>query len=151
MKARSTVKKMSQCVATGPRGGNSYLVDDLADANLFLMECSNGNEMINVGVRTDQTIKELAQLIEEVVGFKGELAFDLSQPGRTTRKLLDAIRFNQMGWRARISLREELEKTYSWSLSRPWAKKTNQRPLFFFQPARRTSSCGLPEGMTRSG
>jgi GDP-L-fucose synthase len=101
-------------------------VDDLADACLFLMECYNEDEMINVGVGTDQTIKELAQLIGEVVGFKGELAFDLSQPDGTPRKLLDVARINQLGWRARTSLREGLEKTYSWFLNSHWAQKTSQ-------------------------
>jgi len=69
---------MSQSGATLACGGNSYLVDDLADANLVLMECSNGNEVINGGVRTDRTIKELAQLIEEVVGFNGKYSSDSS-------------------------------------------------------------------------
>jgi len=101
-------------------------VDDLADACLFLMECYNEDEMINVGVGTDQTIKELAQLIGEVVGFKGELAFDLSQPDGTPRKLLDVARINQLGWRARTSLREGLEKTYSWFLNSHLAQKTSQ-------------------------
>jgi len=101
-------------------------VDDLADACLFLMEWYNEDEMINVGVGTDQTIKELAQLIGEVVGFKGELAFDLSQPDGTPRKLLDVARINQLGWRARTSLREGLEKTYSWFLNSHLAQKTSQ-------------------------
>lgn len=101
-------------------------VDDLADACLFLMERYNGDEMINVGVGTDQTIEELAQLIGEVVGFTGELAFDLNKPDGTPRKLLDVARINQLGWRAWTSLREGLEKTYSWFLNSQWAQKTSQ-------------------------
>ena len=82
--------------------------------------------MINVGVGTDQTIEELAQLIGEVVGFTGELAFDLNKPDGTPRKLLDVARINQLGWRAWTSLREGLEKTYSWFLNSQWAQKTSQ-------------------------
>jgi GDP-L-fucose synthase len=101
-------------------------VDDLADACLFLMERYGGNEIINVGVGTDQTIEELAQLIGEVVGFKGELSFDLNKPDGTPRKLLDVARISRLGWRARTSLREGLEKTNSWFLNSHCAKKSSQ-------------------------
>jgi GDP-L-fucose synthase len=101
-------------------------VDDLADACLFLMERYGGDEIINVGVGTDQTIKELAQVIGEVVGFKGEVAFDLNKPDGTPRKLLDVARISRLGWRARTSLREGLEKTYSWFLNSHWAQKSSQ-------------------------
>jgi len=101
-------------------------VDDLADACLFLMECYHEDEMINVGVGTDQTIEELAQVIGEVVGFTGKLAFDLNQPDGTPRKLLEVTRLSRLGWRARTSLREGLENTYSWFLGSHWAKKSSQ-------------------------
>ena len=101
-------------------------VDDLADACLFLMERYGGNEIINVGVGTDQTIEELAQLIGEVVGFQGELSFDLNKPDGTPRKLLDVARISRLGWRARTSLREGLEKTNSWFLNSHCAKKSSQ-------------------------
>jgi GDP-L-fucose synthase len=67
----------------------------------------------------------LAQLIGEVVGCKGELAFDLNQPDGTPRKLLEVARLSQLGWRARTSLREGLEKTYSWFLD------SQRAPAFF--------------------
>jgi GDP-L-fucose synthase len=99
-------------------------VDDLADACLFLMESYEEDEIINVGVGADQTIAELAHLIGEVVEFQGELAFDLSKPDGTPRKLLDVTRLHQLGWRARTALREGLEKTYAWFLTSPWATQT---------------------------
>ncbi len=98
-------------------------VDDLADAALFLMERYEEDEIINVGVGADQSIAELARLVGEVVGFRGELAFDLSKPDGTPRKLLDVTRLNRLGWRAQTSLREGIAKTYAWFLESPWARK----------------------------
>jgi GDP-L-fucose synthase len=98
-------------------------VDDLADAALFLMERYEEDEIINVGVGADQSIAELARLVGEVVGFRGELAFDLSKPDGTPRKLLDVTRLHRLGWRAQTSLREGIGKTYAWFLESPWARK----------------------------
>ncbi len=98
-------------------------VDDLADAALFLMERYEEDEIINVGVGADQSIAELARLVGEVVGFWGELAFDLSKPDGTPRKLLDVTRLHRLGWRAQTSLREGIGKTYAWFLVSPWARK----------------------------
>ncbi len=91
-------------------------VDDLADAALFLMEHYDGEEIINVGVGEDLTIRELAELIKEVVGYRGEIVFDTSKPDGTPRKLLDVSRLHQLGWRAKIPLREGLAQTYAWYL-----------------------------------
>jgi GDP-L-fucose synthase len=99
-------------------------VDDLADACLFLMERYDEDEIINVGMGADQTIAELAGLLGEVVGFKGEPVFDLSKPDGTPRKLLDVTRINRLGWRARTPLRQGLEKTYAWFVDSHWARKT---------------------------
>ena len=91
-------------------------VDDLADAALFLMEHYDGEGIINVGVGEDLTIRELAELIKEVVGYRGEIVFDTSKPDGTPRKLLDVSRLHQLGWRAKIPLREGLAQTYAWYL-----------------------------------
>ncbi len=91
-------------------------VDDLADAALFLMEHYDGEEIINVGVGEDLTIRELAELIKEVVGYRGDIVFDTSKPDGTPRKLLDVSRLHQLGWRAKIPLREGLAQTYAWYL-----------------------------------
>ena len=89
-------------------------VDDLADAALFLIENYDGEEIVNVGVGEDVSIRELAELIRDVVGFKGEIVFDTTKPDGTPRKLLDVSRLHALGWRASIPLRKGLEQTYAW-------------------------------------
>ena len=89
-------------------------VDDLANASLFLMkECDKG-DIVNIGAGKDISILELAELIKEIVGFEGEIVFDASKPDGTPRKLLDVNRLNALGWKAKISLRQGIEKTYKW-------------------------------------
>lgn len=97
-------------------------VDDLADAALFLMERYDSEEIINVGVGEDISIRELAGLIAEVVGFEGEIVYDTTKPDGTPRKLLDVSRLFAMGWRPKISLREGLASTYRWFLANVAAK-----------------------------
>ena len=89
-------------------------VDDLADACVFLMQNYDRPEIINVGTGEDVTIRELAELIAEITGFRGRIVQDTSKPDGTPRKLLDVSRLNALGWRARINLREGLEQTYRW-------------------------------------
>jgi GDP-L-fucose synthase len=91
-------------------------VDDLADACLFLMQHYDRDEHINVGTGEDLTIRALAELVREVVGFSGEIVFDTSKPDGTPRKLLDISRLRGIGWTPRISLREGVESTYAWFL-----------------------------------
>jgi GDP-L-fucose synthase len=92
-------------------------VDDLANACLFLMQEYDDERIINVGVGEDLSIRELAELVREVVGFRGSLRFDPSKPDGTPRKLLDVSRIHSLGWRARIALRRGLEETYAWYVS----------------------------------
>jgi len=99
---------------TGTPRREFLYVDDLADACLFLMKNYSGNDFFNVGTGEDVTIRELAELIGEVVGYKGELKFDTSKPDGTPRKLLDVTRIHEAGWRHRIGLKKGLEKTYEW-------------------------------------
>jgi GDP-L-fucose synthase len=89
-------------------------VDDLASACLHLMAHYDEESIVNVGVGEDLSIRELAELVREVVGYSGELRFDSSKPDGTPRKLLDVSRLNALGWRARIPLRRGLEETYAW-------------------------------------
>ena len=91
-------------------------VDDLADACVFLLRHYSDEAPINVGCGEDLTIAELARLIAEVVGYRGELAFDPGKPDGTPRKLLDVSRLDALGWRARIPLRQGLEGAYRWLL-----------------------------------
>lgn len=91
-------------------------VDDLADAAVFLMRHYDGEMWINVGTGEDLTVAELAELIRDVVGFRGRISFDPSKPDGTPRKLLDVSRLFSLGWRPRIPLREGLEQTCRWFL-----------------------------------
>jgi GDP-L-fucose synthase len=91
--------------------------DDLGRACLFLLETYDGDIALNVGVGEDQTIKALAELIKEVVGFTGTINWDMSKPDGTPRKLLDVSRIEALGWKAQISLEEGIRNTYHWFLS----------------------------------
>lgn len=99
-------------------------VDDLAECLLFLAnhcDFQDLGEAVNVGTGTDITIRELASLVAEVVGYRGELQWDTGKPGGTPRKLLDVSRIHRLGWKARIGLREGIERTYRWFLEHPEA------------------------------
>jgi GDP-L-fucose synthase len=89
-------------------------VDDCAAACVFLLENYDSPEIINVGCGEDISIRELAELICDVVGFKGELAWDASKPDGTPRKLLDVTKLRGLGWRPTIPLREGIARTYDW-------------------------------------
>ena len=89
-------------------------VDDLASACLFLLEKYDSPEIINVGCGEDISIRELAELICDVVGFTGELAWDGTKPDGTPRKLLDVTKLHNLGWHAMIPLRDGIAQTYDW-------------------------------------
>ena len=89
-------------------------VDDLADACLFLMNNYNKSEIINIGVGKDQTIRELAEIIAGLTGFKGSIRFDTGKPDGTPVKRLDVSKINSIGWRARIGLEQGIAETYKW-------------------------------------
>jgi GDP-L-fucose synthase len=94
--------------------GDQGLLDDLADASLFLMRHYDGEEIINVGVGSDVSIAELTALIGEVVGYHGRIRYDPSKPDGTPRKLLDVTRLERLGWKAKIDLRTGLRQVYDW-------------------------------------
>ncbi len=100
--------------------GNQYrelmFVDDMADATLFAADNYTGDTFINIGVGVDYTIRELAETIQKVVGFEGELFFDTSKPDGMFRKVLDVSNFNKLGWKSKVSLEEGLSLTYDWFL-----------------------------------
>ena len=98
-------------------------VDDMAEASLFVLELdeqtykANTQPMlshINVGTGVDVTIREMAETMREVVGFKGELTFDTVKPDGAPRKLIDVSRLSNMGWKYSVDLKHGLEKTYKW-------------------------------------
>ncbi len=87
-------------------------VDDVADATLFLMDEYAGNEVFNIGTGGGYTIRELAELIREEVGYGGEIAFDTARPDGVSKKLLDTVRINSLGWRHSTGLRQGVRQTY---------------------------------------
>ncbi len=91
-----------------------FHVDDLAAACLFLLQNYDSPEIINIGTGIDLTIRALAELICDVVGFEGELTFDASKPDGTPRKLLDISKIKSLGWEPTIPLREGIAQTYDW-------------------------------------
>jgi GDP-L-fucose synthase len=91
-------------------------VDDLARACLYVMEHYEGEDFLNVGVGTDVSIRELAEMIRAVVGFDGRIEWDASKPDGTPRKLLDVSRIHALGWQAAIPFRAGVEATYRWYL-----------------------------------
>jgi GDP-L-fucose synthase len=101
---------------TGKPRRELLYVDDLADALVFLMKAYSEEGHINVGTGTDVSIKELAELVAEVVGFEGGFTFDSTKPDGTPRKLLDVEKLRRLGWQAETDLREGLRRTYEWYL-----------------------------------
>lgn len=89
-------------------------VDDLADAVMFLMDKYSDFPHVNVGSGNEVTIKNLAELVKEVVGFEGELKWDPTKPDGTPRKLMDSSKLANMGWTPKISLKDGLVGTYKW-------------------------------------
>ena len=102
---------------TGTPRREFLYVNDLAEACVFLMNCYDGEDIINIGTGLDISIKELAGFISEVIGYRGEIIFDTGKPDGMQRKLLDVTRINSLGWKAKTDLREGIEKTYKWYLS----------------------------------
>ena len=87
-------------------------VDDLADACYFLMQHYNEKEFVNVGTGTDLSIKALAEMVKDIVGFKGELVWNTSKPDGTPRKLMNVNKIESLGWKHQIDLRSGIEKVY---------------------------------------
>lgn len=102
---------------TGTPRREFLYVDDLADAAVFLMSHYSGEDFVNIGVGNDLTIRELAGLVGEVVGFDGRIVFDTARPDGTPRKLMNVDRLNALGWRARVGVREGVAATYAWFTS----------------------------------
>jgi len=114
--ARESASKEVVVWGTGTPRREFLHVDDLADALVFLMKHYEDEAPINVGCGEDVTIRDLATMIREVVGFAGTLRFDTTRPDGTPRKLLDVSRLLVLGWRPRTPLREGIAATYAWFL-----------------------------------
>jgi len=93
--------------------------DDMADACVFLMKNYNEEGLINIGVGEDLSIKELAEMVKEITGYKGKIVFDTSKPDGTPRKLMDVSKLSAIGWRASISLKEGITQVYKEKFQSP--------------------------------
>ncbi len=93
-------------------------VDDLADACLFLMNRYSGNETINIGTGKDITIGDVAKIIQQEVGYRGAIQFDISKPDGTPRKLLEVSKLAELGWHAPTTLKNGIRKTVAWCADR---------------------------------
>lgn len=97
---------------TGNPSREFLYVDDLADACLYLMNNYSGNETVNIGTGKEITIKELALLVKDIIGFKGELIFDETKPDGTPRRFLNVSKLNSLGWHYTTELADGIAKTY---------------------------------------
>jgi len=92
-------------------------VDDMAEACLYLMQNYESSELINIGSGKEISIRELAEIIKDVVGYKGEIIFDTSKPDGTPRRVLDNSKIMATGWRPKVDIREGIQKEYEYYLS----------------------------------
>ena len=92
-------------------------VDDVADACVFLMRHYESNEIINIGVGTDISIKDLGELVKQIVGYEGGVTFDTEKPDGTPRRLLDISKIVSLGWSAKVELANGIKGMYDWYLS----------------------------------
>jgi GDP-L-fucose synthase len=90
--------------------------DDLADAAVYLMNTYNGNELVNVGVGNDISIKDLAEEVKRTTSYQGDIIFNSSRPDGSPRKLVDVTKLNGLGWTAKVPLEEGLKLAYDWYL-----------------------------------
>jgi GDP-L-fucose synthase len=112
---RDGVRRVT-CWGTGRPRREFLYVDDFANACHFLLDSYDRDEPINVGTGTDLSIAELADLVADVVGYRGEICWDAGRPDGTSRKLLDVQRLSKLGWNAKVSLPEGIRMTYAWFL-----------------------------------
>ena len=112
--AKTQAKSSVTLWGTGSPKREFLHADDLGRACLFLIDNYDDDVAINVGVGEDITVKDLAGLIKDVVGFNGEILWDPSRPDGTPRKLLDVSRIEALGWKAQISLEDGAQSTYEW-------------------------------------
>lgn len=107
-------EKKVELWGTGSPMREIIYVDDLADACLFLMNSYDSSQPINVGTGKDFSVREIAGMVSEVTGFKGDVTFDSSKPDGMYRKLLDVSKIHKLGWRHRTELNQGLELAYGW-------------------------------------
>ncbi|MFH1744850.1 MAG: GDP-L-fucose synthase [bacterium] len=110
------IKKLPNVLVWGTgRPKREFLhVDDLADALIFLINNYDSTDIINIGTGKDLSIKEIAELIKNIIGYDGEISWDKTKPDGTPRKILNVEKINKLGWRQKINLEEGIRDTYDW-------------------------------------
>ena len=111
--AKVEEKDIVEIWGTGTPMREFLYVDDLADACVYLMNNYNSSEIVNIGTGEDLTIKDLAHLVKEVVGFNGDIYFNTDKPDGTPKKLSDVSKLKEIGWSYKTSLKEGIQKTYT--------------------------------------
>ena len=111
---------------TGTPRRELMYVDDAAEAALFLMQNYGGNDPVNIGLGEDRSIRELAEVVREIVGYNGNILYDTSKPDGVPQKLLDMSNLHSMGWKAQTPLKHGLMKAYDWYLKSPFATRSKQ-------------------------
>lgn len=112
--AKVNSKKSVEIWGTGKPLREFLHVDDMADGCVFLMENYDGLEHVNIGTGSELTIKELAEMIKEIVGYNGELKFNSDKPDGTPRKLLDVSKLESLGWKYNVELKDGIKSSYEW-------------------------------------
>ena len=110
--AKATGRPEVMAWGTGSPKREFLHVDELADACAFLLKQANPPDLLNIGTGTDVTIKELTEIVASVVGFPGRIVWDATKPDGTPRKLMDVSRLAALGWKAKVGVREGVQKTY---------------------------------------
>ena len=101
---------------TGSPMREFLFVDDMAASVIFALENKLPEHLYNVGTGVDVTIKELAETVQEIVGFQGEIIWDTNKPDGTPRKLMDISKMHELGWKHQVELKQGIQKTYNWFL-----------------------------------
>ena len=112
--AKISGKKQVEVWGTGNPSRELLYVDDLAEACIFVMNNEAVQGLTNIGTGSDNTIRELAELVKKTVGFEGEIIFDTTKPDGAPRKILDVTKINTFGWQAKTSLEDGLRIVYEW-------------------------------------
>ena len=110
--AKMSGDKTVTCWGDGSPLREFLYVDDLANLCVFLMNNYSGNETVNAGTGKEITIKQLAEMVADVVGYEGEIEWDISKPNGTPRKLLDISKTEEMGWKYKVELKDGIRSTY---------------------------------------
>jgi GDP-L-fucose synthase len=123
VEARENKAEQVTCWGTGEARREFLHVDDLASACLHLMDVYSGADIVNIGTGVDVTIKELANMIADVVGWKGQIHWDATKPDGTPRKLCDVSRLTSLGYTARIPLEKGLVSAIDWFVTNELKRK----------------------------